>query len=257
MLSKDELYRIWAPPDARWSRWVKPVLFAFTDAIIQSIPARAIQFQCEWVPSPGLAAILLDVPEEEGVLWGMKIAELGYQPVPLYNALPFPPSEKMTDPSSRPAATVPVERILATLVSGAESLQLLKLPPDAPPVFLLDSMRRVARTEVRPGVFDNRSICFTTDFPSAEFLISSGIRKIIVVQESTAFAPDLLETLVCWQSGGVQIFLKERTGIADPAAVTARRPSVLKRLWLRVAFALGMHKGELGGFGGIVTTSAG
>jgi len=134
---------------------------------------------------------------------------MGYSPVPLYNSLPFPASEKMTAPTSRPASAVHVEPILAALVREASALQQIHLPEDAPPVFLLDSERRLARTELTPGIFDNRSACFPTDFPSAEFLSNHGIRSAVIVQENTNFARDLLGTLVAWQQGGVQVLRKK------------------------------------------------
>ncbi len=51
MPSKDEIYRIWAPPEALWSRWVKPILFSFVDGVFESVlPAL---FALNAIGSPG------------------------------------------------------------------------------------------------------------------------------------------------------------------------------------------------------------
>ncbi len=200
---------------------------------------------------------MLDLPEDDGVVWSMDLARLGYRPVPLYNALPFPLSEKMNAPASRPACTVHMEPILASLVREASVLDQIHLVPNAPPVFLLDADRRLARTDVASGVFDNRSVCFVTDFPSAEFLLTNGIRSAIVVQESERFARDLNETLVSWQQGGVQIFCKRRGDTGQPSPVAVKRPSFLSVIWFRLGVVLGLRQSELGGFGGIVPASSG
>ncbi len=257
MPSKDEIYRVWAPPEALWSRWVKPILFSFVDGVFEGRAARSVRFERDWIPSAGSAAIVLDLPEDDGVLWSIELARLGYRPVPLYNALPFPLSEKMTAPEYRRACTVRMEAILASMVREASVLDQIHLIPNAPPVFLLDADRRLARTDVTPGVFDNRSVSFVTDFPSAEFLLTHGIRSAIVVQESEKLARDLIETLVSWQQGGVQIFCKRRGYTGQPSPVVVKRPSFLSVIWFRLGVALGLRRGELGGFGGIVPASSG
>jgi len=203
--NKDEIFGIWAPPQSPWSPWVKPVLFSFMDGVFDVRSVGSVLFDRDWVPKPTSAAIVVDLPGEEGVRWGLKLAGLGYRPVPLYNALPFSIGDKLSTPSSRPTTTVHVEPILAALVRETVNLAKLQLPTNSPPAFLLDADRRLARTDIRPGVFDNRSVCVTTDFPSASFLRENGIYRVVVVQESTKFAPDLLSTLVAWQQGGIEI----------------------------------------------------
>ena len=128
MPSKDEIYRIWAPPDALWSRWVKPILFSFADGVFEAGPIHSVHFEADWVPVTGPAAIVLDLPRDDGVRWSVKLAGMGYRPVPLYNALPFPVSEKMTAPTSRPISAVQVEPILlrwfVRRVSSSKSIWL-------------------------------------------------------------------------------------------------------------------------------------
>jgi hypothetical protein len=251
------MLRVWAPPDSLWSPWVKPVLFAFADAVLNLRPRRSVNFNSDWVPPPSSTALVLDLPEEEAVLWGVGLAEIGYRPVPLYNALPFAMSDKMTSPSSRPVSTVQVEPILAALVRETGCLVTVQLRSNAPPAFLLDADRRLARTDVKPGVFDNRSVCFTTDFPSAEFLLEHGIRGVMVVQETAKFVPDLLLVLLEWQKGGIRISRKLFRNSEPPQSVAVKKPSLLSWIWFRLGVALGYHRGELGAFGEIVPASSG
>jgi hypothetical protein len=256
MLSKDEIYRVWAPPEAPWSRWVKPVLFAFMDGVFEIRAARAVRFDAGWVPAPGDAAMVIDLPRDDGVLWGIQLARLGYRPIPLYNALPFPWNEKMSVPDSRSASTVDVEPILAALHRETNALSQIQLPSEAPPAFLLDADRRIARTDPEPGRFDNRSVCFPTDFPSAQFLLERGIRRAVIVQENTSIAGDLAQTLVAWQRNGIEI-LRKKSKDTDPPVQVIVQPSFLRLLWYRISVALGLRRSELGGFGGIVPSSSG
>jgi hypothetical protein len=257
MLNRDEIHQIWAPPEALWSRWVKPVLFAFMDGVFEVPPARAASFETDWVPAAGTTAIIVDLPGDEGVLWGIQLAQSGYRPIPLYNALPFPLNAKMSAADSRPLSVVDVEPILAALCREATALQQISLANDAPPAFLLDAARRVARFDPAPGRFDNRSVCFSTDFPSAEFLQTQGIRKAIIVQENTNVAGDLVQVLLSWQRSGIQLF-RRKSGEAGPATpVVVERPSFLRTLWYRISVMLGLRRGELGGFGAIVPSSGG
>lgn len=168
--NKDEIYQTWAPPQGLWSRWVKPVLFAFTDGVLHQNPAQPIFQNTAWVPAPDKTAIVVDLAGKEGVLWGLQLARLGYRPIPLYNALPWPLNAPI---SERPPSTVAVEPVLSAICHSTPTLAQISLSPGAPPAFLLDADRRMGKAY--PGFFDNRSVCFSTDFPSAEFLRSQGI----------------------------------------------------------------------------------
>ena len=53
------------------------------------------------------------------------------------------------------------------LRKGAERLAQLELAGDAPPAFFLDANRQGDGRKMMPDEFDDRSISFTTDFPSA------------------------------------------------------------------------------------------
>lgn len=255
-MDKDEIYRIWAPSGAPWSRWVKPVLFSFMDSRFDLRQPAITQFNTDWVPSPGQTAIVVDLSGEEGVLWGVRLARLGYQPIPLYNALPFPPSEKMF-PATRPECTVDVVPIVTALYRETASLKEIRMAAEAPPAFLLDADRRIARKDPEPGIFDNRSVCFSTDFPSAEFLSSRKITQAIVFQRGSKVAGDLLLVLLDWQKAGIQLLRKDPMDADPPKPVVVEPPSFLRRLWYRISVALTLRRGELGGFGGIVQSASG
>jgi hypothetical protein len=255
-MDKEDIYRIWAPSDAAWSRWVKPVLFSFMDSRFDVRRPTITQFSTDWVPKPEQVAIIIDLPGEDGVVWGVQMARLGYRPIPLYNALPFPPSEKMF-PATRPECTVDVVPIFAALHRETAALKEIHLAANAPPAFLLDAERRVARKDPEPGIFDNRSVCFSTDFPSAEFLSSRQIRQAIILQRGSDVAGDLLLVLLEWQKAGIQLLRKDPMEAAPPKPVVVEPPSFLRRLWYRISVALSLRRGELGGFGGIVESASG
>ena len=75
------IYKIWAPDDAAWTLWAKPVLFAnefYPKRIELSIP------EVPFDPEPG-AMIIIDLPGRRGVEEALAFAAKGYRPVPLYN----------------------------------------------------------------------------------------------------------------------------------------------------------------------------
>jgi len=253
---KDEVYRIWAPSYGLWSAWVKPVLFSLMDSQFEVRRPSITQFNKHWVPTPGQAAIVVDLPGEDGVVWGLQLARLGYRPIPLYNALPFPPSEKMF-PATRPECTVDVVPILAALYRETPALTDIRLAVGAPPAFLLDADRRIAKRDPIPGRFDNRSVCFSTDFPSADFLTSRQITQVVIFQRGTDVAGDLLLVLLEWQKAGIRLLRKDPADAAQLKPVRLEPPSFLRRIWYRISVALGLRRGELGGFGGIVPSGSG
>jgi hypothetical protein len=260
-LNKEEVHRFWAPPEAVWSRWVKPVLFAFADSALETPAAQsqrlqtAARVQPDWLPSSGSYALIVDLPGEEGVLYGLELARRGYRPIPLYNALPFPLNEKLTPPQARSRTTVEVTPILAAICRETVTLEQIRLSPAAPPAFLLDADRRIARIDPEPGVFDNRSVSFETDFPSADFLLAHAIGSVIVLQKEPDIAGDLAQTLLSWQRSGVSIFLKRFGNVTSPRSVVVQQPSFLRRMWYRISVALSLRRGELGAFGSIVPSA--
>src|SRR5438552_17676209 len=91
MMNREEIFSPWAPEASPWSRWVKPVLFAYLDSAISQILVTETAGDVSWSPPPNdKVALVLDLPGNEGVLAGVALAARGYRPVPLYNAVPLP-----------------------------------------------------------------------------------------------------------------------------------------------------------------------
>lgn len=240
-----EVYDVWAPAGGSWSDWVKPVLFAhiggtwakpvlFTGA--QPLPPQS--FDPSWAPAAdGETAIVADIPGPAAVWFGLALADRGYRPVPLFNAVPGP------------SAVVEVQPMITALETATESLKALRLPWAAPPAFLLDANRRMGHAAPEAGMFDNRSVSFPTDFPSANLLASRGIRSTLLVQQTaTQPQPDLAHTLRRWQEAGIVIESKSLAG-GSPAPCTVSKPAWYRSLLHRLIWSIGLRRGPLGGFG--------
>ena len=256
-MTKEELFEIWAPPDGRWSPWVKPVLFACMDHE-QGLGARpSISFDTSGIPpAQNNAALVLDLPGAEGVWAGMALAEQGYRPVPLYNAVPGPTTAILGSVGiSGTTAAVDMKQILSALWHEGDRLHGISLLPNSPPAFLLDANRRGEGLTPAPGQFDNRSISFTTDFPSATFLAANVISRVVLIQSGREDAqPDLAHTLRCWQDGGISIEMKRLDVAGPPVPFQVKLPSSFRLLWQRALGMLGLRRHGLGGFGGFVPT---
>jgi hypothetical protein len=88
-LSKKSIYSVWAPRDAKWTPWVKPVAFACIEYF--PAPVAGSSPDTSWAPTNDPhTAIVVDLPGGDGVWAGIDLARRGYRPVPLYNALPGP-----------------------------------------------------------------------------------------------------------------------------------------------------------------------
>lgn len=240
-----------------------------------------------WLPrATGETALVIDLPIDAAVWVGYACARLGYRPVPLYNACPDPFSDRYVPPAlapqsedseasapqsgprpldyERPAADVrPVWRspapavevapILAALEFLAPHLWELRVPQDAPPAFLLDAHRRGSTRSVTPGMFDNRSVSFPTDFPSADLLLHRGVRRAVLVQESRDQPDaDLAHTLRRWQDRQIALECKRLDDGAAPKPLIVAKPRWYRSLWHRVSIAAGMRRNPLGGFGGML-----
>src|SRR6266581_4451261 len=251
MTKREEIFSVWAPDASPWSRWAKPVLFAHLDSALSQIPVREAAADLSWAPPPAeKAAFVLDLPGAEGVLNGIALAALGYRPVPLYNAIPLPYGARLLNPLSNVSvAAVDVLPILSALRKGAEQLAQLNIPPDAPPAFLLDANRQGTR-KMLPDEFDNRSVSFTTDFPSATFLFAQGIRRIILVQKATLEPKeDLAHSLRRWQDGGL-VLQRKRLDLAEaPQPFQIPKPWWYRMMFQRALAGLGLRRARGGGYG--------
>jgi hypothetical protein len=234
MKRREDVHRAWAPAEATWSPWVKPVLFAHLD---EEVEPRPLPSSPSWLRGDVIAplvdaatpgdrgghpyradarlrdvAVVVDLPGVAGTQVGVALADFGFRAVPLYNAVP----------SS--VAVVDLYAVMATLVDAAD--KIAALPPDAPPAFLLDADRATGVGPIAPGRFDNRSFCRESDFPSAEALLRAGVRRVVVVQRAPLVADDLEATLFHWQTRGLGLWGKV-VGDERPATPLVFR----RRMW--------------------------
>lgn len=251
-MTKEQAFQIWAPPGGPWSAWVKPVLFAHLPHVFEPIEQGAASIDARWAPpADGRTALVIDLPGAQGIQLAAALVLDGYRPVLLYNAAPGPigsPNEWGGQ------ALVEVWPIIAMIRQLTPFIAGQKFFYGAPPAFVLDASRRVARGPVAPGRFDNRSVSFPTDFPSANLLLSRGIREVLLVQhDGNAPQPDLAHTLRRWQQAGIEIRLQllEEPGRA-PVPITVRRGSPFGWVIYRVLTLLRLRRHPLGGFGGVL-----
>jgi hypothetical protein len=255
-MTKEELFELWAPTGGRWSPWVKPVLFACSpeEPVLASPPAPF--FDLSELPSIAeQTALVLDLPGPDGVQLGLALAAQGYRPVPLYNAIPGPTLPTPVPQTQNFSALVNVNAIVDALRSAAPHLRTLNLSDESPPAFLLDANRRGEGQAASPGRFDNRSVSFTTDFPSATFLRAHNLQRVVLVQSGRDTPqPDLAHTLRRWQEGGLQVALKRLDYPGTPIPIEIQKPSAFGLLCQRALAALGLRRHGLGGFGGFIPT---
>jgi len=251
-MTNEEIFTVWSPENSLWSTWAKPVLFAHLGMAFVMPLSGEVARDADWSPTPDEKfAVVLDLPGDESVWVGVALAARGYRPVPLYNAVPLPFGAPILDPlTGHSIAAVNVLPIISALRRTAEQLGGMHIPPDAPPVFLLDANRHGDGLSIQPDQFDNRSICFTTDFPSANFLLTNGIQRVLLIQRNRAEPQvDLAYVLRRWQDGGLQL---ERMQIDLPferERFQASRPSWYGAMFQRALSALGLRRAPGGGFG--------
>lgn len=246
-MTREELFDAWAPAGGPWSDWAKPVLFAHWPRRLPptaDLPAPDLS----WAPTPlERVALVIDLPGPASVHLGLALAGTGYRyrPVPLFNAGP-PPTDG--EPG---VAVVPVEPILAALVHGVDQLRAAGPPADAPPAFLLDAGRQKAHRDLAPGAFDNRSVVFPTDFPSAVRLAEHGIMRAVLVRERPgSIGDDLVDALRPWQADGLRLDVKWLSDPSPPVPLALPRQSWWARLWrgLLRSYPRRNMAGEFGGF---------
>jgi hypothetical protein len=252
-MNSQTAYDLWAPRQSLWSAWAKPVLFAHLPRARVALPPLPAP-NVRWVPSPvARRAIVVDLPGVEAVAMGLALAARGYRPVPLFNACP-PPSPVHMAP---PVAVIDVDSILTALVDGCNQLNRVRLPDNAPPAFLLDSLRQQPTRPVGAGLFDNRSVVFVTDFPSATFLTAQGIQQVILVrQHRQGLERDLTYVLQTWQKAGLALQLMALGDRTQPEPLTLPRLGWLTGLWIRLSAWFGLRRNQSGGFGSFVPESS-
>ena len=231
-----DIYRSWAPLDALWTNWAKPVLFtnspgkSWNDSPLE-IPD--IVFNCDFH-----AAVIIDLPAEQGVLRGLAMAKLGYRPIPLYNGVY----------DKNAVSVVKVLDIVKALWKGAELLEEMNIPFDAPPAFLLDSNRLGIKKE--EGMFDNRWLIFAQDMPSGKHLLQHNIDKIIVMgkERDVNYTSDLADILYRYQEKGLSIYRYDK---GELLANSIHKPYDYRTLFYRSGQLRQLKRNSTGGFGAI------
>jgi len=230
-----EIYKTWAPEDSIWSQWAKPVLFACEPAVYRSYNLEIPDVK--WINGMDRnTAIIVDLPGHSGVIESLGLARSGYRPVPLYNGVSAHHSRTI----------VKVNEIVNSLYKGADELETIKIRPDAPPVFMLDSNRMTGGGK-EPGTFDNRWCVFPQDMPSAAFLTNNGITKVIVRTEHVQ--NDLSHILYRYQEAGISIF---HCNGDDLRKIPVAKPSKFKSLSYRFKTVMGLTRNATGGFGAFI-----
>jgi hypothetical protein len=265
-LSREQTFELWTPPASPWVIWAKPVLFAFLPARSSEPHDEGLVLprapRADWAPpADGRTALVVDLPGVLSVRLAEALVHRGFRPIPLFNAVAGPHGVA-PDPDDPAGPLVDVYPIAEAIqVASARLFEPLRaLPPEAPPAFLLHADRREGR---RPehGAFDNRSLSLPTDFPSAAFLQSRGISRVLLVIDvasmlSTAGQPatDLAHTLLRWQKAGISL---ESCGVDDNLAlqspadrITVESPRWFRAVWHNALSVLGLRRNPMGGFGG-------
>ena len=249
-----ELFDVWAPPDSIWSRWAKPVLFADQPLLPPPIgpgapapdlpPGPAEEGPPPSFPLDRYMAVVVDLPGARSVQAGLALAQEGYRPVPLFNG------------GHHVAALVTVLPIVYALEVGAGDLGALQFSPEASPVFLLDANRQKPSGPAAPGRYDNRWLVFPQDFPSANFLRSRQIVRVVLIQEpgNTQPAKDLAHVLRRWQEAGLEILLAHPEEGSAPSSLQVEKPSGFRDLSYRALAVLGLRRNSAGGFGSVIPT---
>ena len=241
-MTNEELFDAWAPADAVWSQWAKPVLFAQSPQLMSATPPELPRADADftWIPgASGQRALVVDLPGARAAAMAVALAARGHRPVPLFNTC------------DDPAAVIDVRPLVGELAAAAAPLRSRSLPPDAPPAFLLDSGRMRPAVLPSPGKFDNRWVVFPQDFPSAAFLQSRGIREVVLILESEKPEQDLAHVLRRWQDAGLAIYvMPPRDGSPQPIVVD--KPSWFRTLGYRLIAMSGLRRNNAGGFGAVI-----
>jgi hypothetical protein len=212
-MTKNDIFKIWAPADSIWSPWVRPVPFAAGDDFGKTNPNPAFTMpHIGYIGrAPENTAVILDLPGCDSIKEGLALAGLGFRPVPLCNGTNAP-GGAMALVDNRPA-----ER---ALIWGAKELEKLAIDKEAPPAFLLDS-NRTHRYRMNDSVFDNSWDIYDQDMPPAEYFTDNGIYKIIV--RGGSIQRDLAKILYTFQKKGITTLFTK--GYEAPKITAVKKPA--------------------------------
>ena len=236
----EQAFEAWAPSGVLWCEWAKPVAFvdAHQGGVAVADAVADIRLPLDIEAS---SVVIVDLPGAEAVQAGLRLAERGFCPVPLFNG------------TTGRSPAIDVQPIARALVAGAESLKLRAIAPAAPPAFLLDSRRRGDGVALTPGVYDNRWVTLPQDFPSGALLLSRGLRSATLLQRGGVSVPaDLAHVLRRWQEQGIRLRAIDITTGQVADGITVPKPSGFRLAWYAMIALLGLRRSNVGGFGSAV-----
>lgn len=228
------LYKLWAPDDASWTQWCKPVVFMKISpkVIMQKRDYFSTLKSFKLPEYQNNRVVIVDLAGEKSVMEGLAFAQKGYRPVPLFNGVPGPKK-----------AVVSMDKIVNWLCFGRQMLPKLKLSPTANPVFLLDALRLQGK-KFAEGTFDNRWCVVKQDLPSANYFKTHNITEIVV--RTNELLPDLRHILAYYQKEGLTIYQCDARG-------NLRKIERIKdnrtHWFFRFLLLLGFARSSSGGFG--------
>jgi len=229
-----EAFKVWAPANIKWSKWVRPVPFVtmsfcaksqnpYRNDVIYPIehPRAAIDSAAN-AHNDGIGrtpyldnilpdtAIILDLPGNLSIVEGTALARNGLRPIPIYNG---------TTEQQGTIALVDNNSITNALLHFAHELKEIDIYEDAQPVFLLDS-NRMHSCKLNVSVFDNSWDVYEQDMPSPEFFLNNGIKKIILC--GYKMHNDIHKILYKYQGKGMKILYTN--GIDSPKEIKLKKP---------------------------------
>ena len=199
-MTSKEIYRIWAPVGKKWVNWVRPVPFVGMSEHSKQYNYANFAAQAN-VPAKEYdadAAIIVDLPGVESVVEGIALARAGYRPIPVFNG---------TIEQQGARATVDNQSVGVALCWGAAELSKIEIRDDALPAFLLDS-NRMNRFKMEVSLFDNSWDIYPQDLPTPEYLLASGIHKVIIIGDVAS--KDVKKILYEFQKKKIQIYFAGR-----------------------------------------------
>ena len=213
-MTAKEVYKIWAPTGKKWVEWVRPVPFLGIGQhsktyVLPNMPLPKVVFLEEEqhksvldiilgpFPEPNLekTAIIVDLPGQESVGYGVALVDYGFRPIPVYNGT-------LEQQGSR--ATVDNQSVGVALELMAGTILNKDIADGARPAFLLDRSR-LNRYKLEESMYDNSWDIYPQDLPSPQCFLDNGIESILVIG-GKKISRDIKNILVNHQKKGLKIF---------------------------------------------------
>jgi hypothetical protein len=217
----------WRAAAGQWAQFMKPALLVTAAADILPEPPQVPALS--WLIPASDRALVIDLPAEEAVGYGVALAQMNWAVIPMFNT------------TSGTAEVKPTAALIRTLRAASSALSP---KTSGPPAFLIDSQRQMlGRRALADGDFDNRWYVFASDFPSEPFLIANGVKRISVITRQRTIDSDLRDALAAFREIERDL-VDAGTGARRPFPPTRPRPIRLIAAWAR-----GIERNPDGTFG--------